>query len=107
MSVNYLAVDIGTQFKSPFGQESNIGSLVTLLLGSAFAVAGIILIFTFLKAGYSIIAGAGKDKPEELEKAKQSLTSALIGFGIIFVAYWIIRIIELVTGLTFITNPGI
>jgi hypothetical protein len=99
MAMNQIAVNIGDTFGSPFGVTQNIGNLVTVLLNGAFAVAGVILLFVFITAGYSIIAGAGKDNSEELEKAKKSLTSALIGFGIVFVAYWIVRIIEIITGL--------
>lgn len=92
-------VNIGQEFNSSITSTTQIGDVVTLLLRGAFAVAGVILLFVFITSGYSIIAGAGKENSEELQKAKQSLTSALIGFGIIFVAYWIVRIIEIITGL--------
>ena len=53
-----------------------------------------------------MIAGAGQDNPERAAKGKQAATSALIGFIIIFAAYWIIRLIEIITGVAFITAPG-
>lgn len=52
-----------------------------------------------------IIRGAGNDDPKAVGQGKEAITSALIGFGIIFVAYWIIRLIELITATNFITSP--
>ena len=49
--------------------------------------------------------GAGEDNPEKAKKGKQAITAALIGFMIIFCSYWIIKIIEIITGVS-ILNPG-
>lgn len=104
--MNKLAVDIGSKFGSPFGQSKGIGDLVSAIVSNTLVVAGIILVFFFVIGGISMIAGAGQDNPEKAAKGKQAATSALLGFIIIFAAYWIIRIIESVTGLN-ILNPGI
>lgn len=104
--MNKLAVNIGSTFNSPFGQEKGIGSLVSVIISNALVIAGIILVFFFIFGGISMIAGAGQDNPEKAAKGKQAATSALLGFIIIFAAYWIIRIIESITGLN-ILNPGI
>ncbi|MGB6882370.1 MAG: hypothetical protein WBD86_03700 [Microgenomates group bacterium] len=99
-----LAIDIGETF---FGPESNsnlrelegIGSLVSSIISIAIAVAGIILLFFFVFGGISMIAGAGRDNPEQAAKGKQAVTSALIGFVIVFAAYWIVQLIEILTGI--------
>jgi hypothetical protein len=104
--VNKLAVDIGTSFNSPFGQEKGIGDLVSAIISNALVIAGVILVFFFVIGGISMMAGAGQDNPEKAAKGKQAATSALLGFIIIFAAYWIIRIIESITGLA-ILNPGL
>jgi ABC-type dipeptide/oligopeptide/nickel transport system permease subunit len=101
-----LAFNIGTALGSPLGSgKYTIGNLISTVIGIFFALAGIILIFYFILGGIQIIAGAGSEKPEAIEKGKKAATSALIGFVIIIVAYWIIRIIELITGVTFVTAP--
>jgi hypothetical protein len=51
--------------------------------------------------------GAGKNDPEQAAKGKKAATTALIGFIIVFAAYWIVRIIELIFGVPFITQPGV
>lgn len=99
-------VPIGSTFGSPFGQTLGVGSLVSEILSVVFVVVGVILLAVFLIAGFSMIAGAGKNNPQQMEKSKQAATSAVIGFIIIFVAYWIIQLIEKVTGIQ-ILNPVI
>ncbi len=101
-----LAVDIGSTFNSPLGQGKTLGDLVSVVVSASFVIAGVILLFFLVVGGISIIAGAGNDNPEQLEKGKKAATSAVIGFIIVFVAYWVIRIIEAMTGVPFITAPG-
>jgi hypothetical protein len=102
-------VNIGESFNSPFGQAGgkSLGDLVSLILRGAFAIAGIIILFFLIAGGIQIMAGAGKDNPEAAAKGKQAITAAAIGFAVVFVAYWVIRIIELIAGRPFITAPGI
>ena len=99
-----IAIDIGDQF---FGPESHklkeltgIGDLVTVILSNALVIAGIILLFLLVFGGISMVLGAGRDNPEQAAKGKQAATAAVIGFIIIFASYWIIQLIQLLTGIT-------
>jgi len=96
--VKSLAVDIGSSFGSPFGQTAGVGSLVSTIVSAALVLAGIIVLVFFILGGIGMISSAGNDNPEGAAKAKQALTSAAIGFIIVFAAYWIIQIIEKITG---------
>jgi hypothetical protein len=107
MEINKLAVDIGRDFGSPIGQTVSLGNIVSIVISASFALAGVILLLFLIVGGISIIAGAGNDNPEQMEKGKKAATSAVVGFIIVFVAYWVIRIIEVMTGTDFITAPGI
>lgn len=97
-----IAVDIGQEF---FGgahilrNVTGIGQLVSIIASNALVFAGIIMLFILVFGGFSIIAGAGRDNPEQAARGKQAATTAVIGFIIIFAAYWIIQLIELITGL--------
>ena len=92
-------VNIGDKFGSPFKEGGKtIGNLVSTGLGIAFVVAGIILLVSFIIAGIGLISGAGQNNPEKLEKGKQALTSTIIGFVVVFTAYWIVKLIQQVTG---------
>ena len=50
-----------------------------------------------------MIRGAGKSDPKLLSKVNKRTTSALIGFIVVFSAYWIVKLIESITGLSLIS----
>jgi len=110
--MKYLTeVTIERYFESPFGRQTagagnTVGDLVSLLLKISFVIAGIVVLFLFISAGFSIIAGSGRSDPEKTKKGQQAISSAVIGFVLIFVAYWIVRLLEVIIGIPFITNPG-
>ena|SRR5260221_8802973 len=91
-------VNIGEVFKSPFGTTNTLGDLVSLIVRIGFVVSGVLILFFMIFAGFNIIAGAGSNNPEAAKKGQQAATSAALGFGIVFVAYWIVRLIEVITG---------
>jgi len=108
--VNNLAqIDIGKQFGSPFGVEGGqtIGGLISIIIQTSLVIAGIILLFLMVFGGISMIAGAGSNNPEQAAKGKQAVTAAVIGFVVVFSAYWVVRLIEVITGIDFITAPGL
>ena len=96
-------VNIGEAFRignEGIGQKSgyeSIGSFVSALLPNVYIIAGIILFFLFIFGGFSIITAAGN--PDKAKQGQQALTSAIIGFVLVFASYWIIQIIEVLTGL--------
>ena len=102
--VKELAINIGGSFGSPFGTQKTVGDLVSLILKTSFVIAGVLILFFLIFAGFQIIAGAGSGNPEAAKKGQQAATAAAIGFVVVFVAYWIIRFIEVITGLSFITG---
>ncbi len=94
-----LAVSIGDVFNSPIGVSVGVGGLISIILSNAIILAGLIMVVLFIVGGISIIASAGNDNPEGAAKGKQAVTAAIIGFIIIFAAYWVIQVVELATGL--------
>lgn len=98
MKNNYLAVvDFGQDFfgsgGSKFANSTAIPSLVTLVLRASFMFAGLILLFFFIMGGIGMIGSAGKNDPKATEQAKATLTSALTGFVVVFMAYWIVKLL--------------
>jgi len=94
-------MDINTYFKSPFGGSdvTSIAKLVSLFLKASFTLAGLILLFYFIFGGIGMISNAGQDDPQKMEQAKKTLTSALIGFVIVFASYWIVKLIGQLIGM--------
>ncbi len=68
--------------------------LVNLLTSNIFIAGGIILLVMIIYAGFQFITGGAKG----MEQAKSVLGTALMGFIIMFMAYWILRIIKIITG---------
>lgn len=68
--------------------------LINLLVRNLMVVAGLALVPIGLYAGFQFITGGKKGA----ESARQMLTSAAIGFILIFSAYWIIQIVKKLTG---------
>ena len=104
--MNKIAINIGDTFlnssSSNLKEASGISIYVTYILRGAISIAGIILLFILIGGGIAMIRGAGKSDPKAMEQGKQAATSALIGFVVVFSAYWIVKLIESITGLTLI-----
>ena len=106
--LNLLAsVDLNKQYPSPWAGDRGIGDLVSLILGGSSSIAAVMIIVLLIGAGIGMIVASGQSDPESAEKAKKMATSAVIGALIIFFAFFIIRLIELVLGHPFVTEPGI
>jgi len=105
--MNKLAIEIGNTFlgnssanlKDTAGVSVYVGNFIT----GAISVAGIILLFILIGGGMAMIRGAGKSDPKAMEQGKQAATSALIGFIVVFSAYWIVKLVESITGLELIS----
>lgn len=95
-------MDIGKTFLgvSPLasGDLKGVGGLVTLFLNVAFVIAGLILLIFFIMGGIGMISSAGQSNPQKAEEAKKTITSAIIGFVIVFASYWIVQLIGIITG---------
>ena len=72
---------------------NGIPTFVTLILRASFVFAGLILLFFFIMGGLGMIGSAGKNDPKAMEQAKATLTSAVTGFIVVFMAYWIVKLI--------------
>jgi hypothetical protein len=97
-------VQIGNIYNTPWGRTRGLADLVSVILSNAVVFAAIILFILILAGGIMIIAGAGSGNKEGVGKGKGAVTAAVIGFVIVFIAYWIILIMERVFGFQII-NP--
>jgi hypothetical protein len=81
------------------GGLTGVGGLVSLLLNIAFVGAGLILVFFFILGGIGLISSAGNSDPQKAEQSKKTLTSAVIGFVVVFASYWIVSLIGQIFGI--------
>lgn len=88
-----------------FGRHTGLTTSTTLsdfvsnVLPNIYILASVILFFFLIGGGLMFIVSAGQENPEGAAKGKQAVTAALIGFLIIFASYWIMQIVQKVTGL--------
>lgn len=73
------------------------GIISRALTGFVFPIAGLILFVILLLGGFQMLTGAANSK--SLEEGKQRITSAIVGFIILFAAYWIAQLLELIFGI--------
>ncbi len=92
-STNTVADTFGTPAK-----------IISTIVPNIFVFAGVIFFFLLLLGGFSIITSNGDSK--NTEKGVQQITGAVVGFLIIITSYWIIQIVEIITGLK-ILNSGL
>ena len=102
---NLLAqVKIGENLLDTIGDNSiekkytTVSPLISSLLKYSLMFAGIILLGLILFGGFGMIASAGSGDTKKAEQSKKTITSAVIGFLVVFCAYFIIQIVQTVTG---------
>ena len=106
-----LAFNLGEQFwlKEPppggtpgiagIPAYQSLGGFISAILPNVYILAGVIAFVLVLIAGLMFIINAGKGESEEAKKWQGTLTASIAGLLIIFLSYWIIQIIEALTGI--------
>lgn len=100
---------LGDAIRLRGGEEGSVSNtygsfsdIISTILPNAYIAAGVILLFFLFFGGFTIIASA--DNPEKTQKGRQAIVGAIIGFIVIFTSFWIVQIIQIITGVNFI-NP--
>jgi hypothetical protein len=84
----------------PAGASGSLkpGEIITRFLPYIFVVAGLILLLYLVFGGLSLLTSGGD--PKAVQVAKGRITTALIGFIIVFVAYWIVQALGIILGIS-------
>jgi len=86
----------GGSVQGPLTGNPTIGSLLSTALPIIIGLAGLGLLLMLISAGYTFMTSAGDAK--KMEQGKQRLTFAIVGFIIVFGAYWIVQIVGIMFG---------
>ncbi len=93
-----LSLDIGGYNVSPppLGKfdsaTTSLGDIISEFLKYLFPLAGLVLFLYLIWGGFSFLTSGGD--PKAMEQARGKVTNAVIGFVIIFLAYWLVQILE-------------
>ena len=84
---------------------SSVGAIVSLIIRYLFLAGGVVFFVLILISGYKLVFLG--DKQKALSDVKKNLTTGVMGLLIMFAVFWIIRIIEALTGLAILGRFGL
>lgn len=95
-SANFKSLNPLEMFGNAEGKKlSSPGAIVSRILVFAFPLAGLILFVMIVWGGFEMLSSAAS---KGIEAGKQRVTAAIIGFMLLFTAYWIFQIVEVIFG---------
>ncbi len=80
-----------------FAANPTIANVVGTAIPFIFAFAGIALLLMLMSGGFTMLTSA--DNPKRIDQGKQKVTYAVVGFLVVFLAYWIVQIMGIVFGI--------
>jgi hypothetical protein len=89
-------------YSVPNFQTSTPSQIINSLLGYLFPFAGLLLMLYLIYGGFMFLTSGGDANKAQV--AKGIITTALIGFLIIFASYWIVQMVSRILGLQDIIN---
>jgi hypothetical protein len=79
-----------------------LGNIISNAMDLVFVLAGVGLFLMLLMGGFTFLTSGGDSK--KLEQGRGTPTNALLGFVIIFGAYWLVKIFGTIFGLDSVKN---
>ena len=84
---------------------AGIAQAVTRSLKFFFAIVGLLFLVYMLYGGFSIASSVGN--PRQIESGKKIITRAIIGLLVMFMAFWMVQLLETVLGIEVLTSDGV
>lgn len=94
-----LTDNLGT-FQSEISNKvgmDELSGIISAFVPYVFGVAGLFLLLYLIWGGFGFMTSGGDSKA--LEEARKKISFAILGFLIIFVAYWLVQLLALVLGI--------
>lgn len=89
------------QSSDPISKKyDNVGQIISTILPYILVVAGIILLFMLIIGGIGLMTSGGN--PDKTKAGYGRITHALIGFLIIFIAYFVAQLVQVALGVKFL-----
>ncbi len=80
------------------GKFTTPAEIINSLLPYLLTAAGLILFAMLIMGGFTMLTAISD--PKKAEAGKQTITTAIVGFLIMFLAYWLTQILEIILGIT-------
>lgn len=95
-SINPLIVFQGNQDLINDSGSLSVSGLINRALSFIFPLAGLLLFLMLVWGGFEMLTGAASKK--NMDAGKERIMAAIIGFLLLFASYWIVQIVEYITG---------
>ncbi|OGK19583.1 hypothetical protein A2866_01205 [Candidatus Roizmanbacteria bacterium RIFCSPHIGHO2_01_FULL_39_8] len=102
--MTYLAqhICIGTQcidgpLPTGAGGINTLSDMVNRIVQFLIPLAAVVLLLVFILAGYNYMTSQGN--PEKVKSAQAKLTTGLIGFFLLMLAYVLVKVLSFIFGL--------
>jgi len=79
-----------------FSGNGAVGKIVSTLVPYLMMIAGFVLIFMLITGGIMMMTAG--DSPDKADAGKSRVTSSILGFIVMFSAYWIAQIVQIMLG---------
>ena len=96
-SLNIKDAFYGADGENPIKEIDSPFDFISQILPNIYIISGVLLLVYLVFGGFLMITSAGN--PDEAAKGQKIITNAIMGFVIIFASYWIIQILEIITGI--------
>ena len=83
----------------PAQNFQKLGDIVSVVVQNAFVLAGVLAFALLVFAGFGMITAAGSGDTKKMESGKKAISAAVIGLILIISSFWIIQVLETLTGL--------
>lgn len=100
----YAAVEINPTIFSPSKNFATAAALINTFIPNILIIAGVIFLIIIIIAGFQMVI-AGQADPQKMQKTQKTLTTAVVGLILIVTAYWLVNIIQTITGVNIINPP--
>jgi Type IV secretion system pilin len=78
----------------------SVGGIISIILPYVFVVAGLTLLIMLILGGIQLMTSAGD--PDKTKLGYGRITHALIGFLIVFIAYFVTELVQVMLGMNFL-----
>lgn len=89
--LNLEQIQTGAFPTGAYGVGTTIGKIISDILPYIFTITGILILISLIMGGFQLMFAAGD--PKKVQGAWGKITNAIIGFVIIFIAYWLTQLI--------------
>lgn len=90
----YATLDLTNKATNPLAKFGDFASILNLLIPLTTGVGAIVFLIMMLRGGISILTAGGNK--ERFDTGRKTLTFAVAGLGIVFVAFLIVQLIAYV-----------